>query len=99
MDSSKAYSSEERTKHKKEKQRLAMHLSKRDALSIRGELEGEAPVQAYVILRDKQGLWSDVSSQPKPNNTFGIVMAAAQTKSVHEISILRAGAEPAMAVP
>jgi len=65
-----------------------MYLSKKDALSFRGELEGEAPVQAYVILRDKQGLWSDVSSQPKPNNTFSIVMAAAQAKSVHEISIM-----------
>jgi len=54
-------SSAERTKHKGEEQLLDMYLSKRDALSFRGELKGEAPVQAYVILRDKQGLWSDVS--------------------------------------
>jgi len=88
MDSSRACSSEEGTKHKGEEQLLDMYLSKRDALSFRGELECEAPVQAYIILRDKQGLWSDVSSRAKPNNTFGIVMAAAQAKSVHEISIL-----------
>ena len=56
MDSSRACSSEEGTKHKGEEQLLEMYLSKRDALSFRGELECEAPVQAYIILRDKQGL-------------------------------------------
>ena len=67
---------------------LNMYLSKTDPLRLLRFLECEAPVQAYIFLSDKQGLWSDVSSRDKPNNTFGIVMAAAQAKSVHGISML-----------
>jgi len=65
-----------------------MYLSKTDPSRFLGELECETPVQAYIIHSVKQGLGSDVSLWGRPSNTFGIVMAAAQAKSVHGISML-----------
>jgi len=64
-----------------------MYLSKTDPSIFLGEMEYKTPAQAYIIHSVKQGLGSDVSLWDRQSNTFGIVMAAAQAKSVHGISM------------
>jgi len=72
-----------------------MYLSKTDPLNLLsldpfGFLSFcncSAPVQAYIIIDDKQGVWDDVSKRDKQSNTFGVVMIQARAKSVQGISM------------
>jgi len=66
-----------------------MYLSKTDPLELRRLNSSEflslctysAPVQAYIIIDDRHGMFDDVSKRDKQSNTFGVVMIQAKAKS------------------